>query len=238
LKGSLPQRLAKEKQKLLAAGSPPVQVERTLQELRNKLRAEITVLSRQADAAERKNSGVFDDATARLFRMLRHEATHAWLDRSVFPRDHYEVPRWLHEGLAQVFEAGVIEGGVLRIDAPNADALAVLKAALRNEPLLLADLLCADEGEFLVPHGGGDEEARRHYAYAWGLAHYLTFERRLLHESALEQYVRPAEDHAAADARVRRFEELVGGPLDEFQTHWRSYMARLHRQQPGSALHE
>lgn len=230
LKSDLPNRLAKEKQRLLDAKTSAVQTERTLQELRNKLRGEISGLSRRLDAAERKNNAVFDEATRRLFRALRHEALHAWLDRQAFPADRYDVPRWLHEGLAQVFEAGVLEAGVLRLDAANAEALAALKADLREAPLPLADLLRAEAALFLVPHGQSGEEAKRHYAYAWGLAHYLTFERRLLREEALEAYLRGEPASSSADSprdAIVRFQELIGGSLEAFEQEWRAYVLRL-----------
>lgn len=230
LKSDLPQRLAQERRRLLAAKASPVQAERTLQELRNKLRGEITALSRRVDAAERKNNAVFDDATSRLFHALRHEALHAWLELHAYPDERYAIPRWLHEGLAQVLEAGVMEDGALRLDAPHAEALAALKADLRASPLPLSEVLRGDPELFLVFHKGGVESARRHYAYAWGLAHYLAYERRLMNSDALEGYVRRPQHlsgSASRDDSVARFEEFVGGSLAEFEREWRDYVTRL-----------
>ena len=44
-----------------------------------------------------------------MFRRLAHEAFHAYLETYVYPRQAYDVPRWLNEGLAQTFEAGLLE---------------------------------------------------------------------------------------------------------------------------------
>jgi hypothetical protein len=227
LRKTLPERFEAERTRLLSSGVPPVQAERTLEEFRSKLRGEIAALARQADAAERKNSAVFDEATRRLFRTLRHEALHAWLTGRVFPPEDHHVPAWLNEGLAQVLESGVLENGALRIDAPDAESLALLKSDLRKKPLRLAELLRAEEKTFLVAHNGGGTDARRHYAYAWGLAHYLAFERRLLHEPALADYVRRGDARDDEGAALRRFEELVGEPLEEFEARWRDHMLRL-----------
>ena len=44
--------------------------------------------------------------------------THIWKPTSI--RDSaYDVPRWLNEGLAQTFEAGLLEADTLRIDTPE-----------------------------------------------------------------------------------------------------------------------
>ena len=40
------------------------------------------------------------------------------------------MPPWLNEGLAVIFEGGLLEGNTLRVDAPNPVALKKLKADL------------------------------------------------------------------------------------------------------------
>ena len=59
---------------------------------------------------------------------LYHEAFHAYLRNNVYPRQKYDVPPWLNEGLAVIFEGGLLEGNTLRVDAPNPVALKKLKA--------------------------------------------------------------------------------------------------------------
>ena len=82
---------------------------------------------------------------------LYHEAFHAYLRNSVYPRQQYDVPPWLNEGLAVIFEGGLLEGNTLRVDAPNPAALKKLKADLAGPaPLELDSLLSAGEGQFLL----------------------------------------------------------------------------------------
>ncbi|MEX0977911.1 MAG: hypothetical protein WDZ48_03615, partial [Pirellulales bacterium] len=91
---------------------------------------------------DRDNAAKFNEVTAGMFTRLAHEAFHAYLETYVYPRRAHDVPRWLNEGLAQTFEAGLLEADSLRIDAPNLVALEKLQEDLRGpRPLELADLL-------------------------------------------------------------------------------------------------
>jgi hypothetical protein len=165
---------------------------------------------------ERSNEQKFGDVTEQMFARLYHEAFHAYLDAFVYPHDKHHVPRWLNEGLAQVFESGQLDGDSLRIDAPDRDRLVRLKADLARQPLPLAHLLTAQEREFLGPHG--DSSSQRHYLYAWGLAWYLAFDENLLATSRLDDYVAPSAQELEP---IARFERLVGGSLPEFERKWR-----------------
>jgi len=171
---------------------------------------------------ERLRSGEekFAVVTGNMFRSLAHESFHAWLDSYVYPHDSHDVPRWLNEGLAQVFEGGQFDGDSLRLDAPDRERLSALRAELSSpRPLSLAQLLTAGDRQFLGPHG--DTTPERHYLYAWGLAHYLTFHHNLLSRGKLDEYV-------AAKSRelppLARFEALTGQPLDRFEQAWRQAM--------------
>src|SRR5437868_5554133 len=105
----------------------------------------------------------------------------------------------------------------MRLDAPDAERLKSLQDDLRTQPRLsLADLLAADEGQFLVSHPGGAQASKRHYLYSWGLAYYLAFRQPLLETSALDRYV---ERHTPPLPPFARFETLVGMPLDQFEAH-------------------
>src|SRR5262249_21535280 len=75
---------------------------------------------------DKANLEKFDQATARLFALLYHESFHAYAAAFVYPplppeqvragKGTGELPRWLNEGLAQVFETAVVEAGELRAD--------------------------------------------------------------------------------------------------------------------------
>lgn len=227
---SLSDRLRTEGDRLRAAGYAPADVTRALRVLRAKWQGEIDDLQRQIAQFDRQNEALFDRQTRQLFATLYHEAFHAYLENYVYPQARYEVPRWLNEGLAQIFEAGLLEAGVLRVDAPEPRALAYLKEDLRRGPLPLADLLTADYRAFLVPHGGSGATSARHYAYSFGVAYYLTFERGVLGSRALDEFVRPAE--GSGDSPIGRFEKLVGQPLPEFERQWRQYILELAAPRP------
>jgi hypothetical protein len=168
---------------------------------------------------QRTNEQKFGDVTGQMFARLYHEAFHAWLDNFVYPHDDHHVPRWLNEGLAQVFETGQLDGESLRIDAPDRDRLQRLQQDLAAQPLPLAQLLTAQEREFLGFHG--ERSSQRHYLYAWGLAYYLAFEENLLATPRLEAYV--AESAERLDP-IARFERLANQPLPQFEKRWREAM--------------
>ncbi|MBI3837758.1 MAG: DUF1570 domain-containing protein [Planctomycetia bacterium] len=183
-------------------------------------------------ALDRKNSAKFNEVAGRMFTRLAHEAFHAYLETYVFPRQVYDMPRWLNEGLAQTFEAGLLESDTLRIDTPNWVALSQLQSDLRSaQPLALSELLTAGSDTFLSAHTAAGETASRYYYYSWGLAYYLAFERGVFGSTQFEAYLNPA---AAGKPVVERFEKLVGEPLDEFQRHWREAMLDLKPSPPAS----
>jgi len=168
---------------------------------------------------QRTNERKFGEVTGQMFTRLGHEAFHAYLDTFVYPSSPLgdkHVPRWLNEGLAQVFETGQLDGDSLRIDAPDRGRLKRLREDMSQQPLPLAQLLTAEEREFLGPHDAA--ASQRHYLYAWGLAWHLTFQENLLGSPRLDEYVAAA----LPDDRLARFEKLVGRPLAEFENEWRT----------------
>ena len=135
-----------------------------------------------------------------MFTRLAHEAFHAYLEVFVYPRQVYDVPRWLNEGLAQTFEGGLLEADTLRIDTPNATALAQLQADLRGEhPLELADLLAAGSETFLSAHANADTADRMYY-YSWGLAYYLAFDQGVFGTPRFDAYLSPAAANLPASS--------------------------------------
>ncbi len=173
---------------------------------------------------DRKNAAKFNELSGKMFNRLAHEAFHAYLETFVYPRQVYDMPRWLNEGLAQIFEAGLLEADTLRIDAPNLAALEQLQNDLRGtSPLELSDLLGAGSDTFLSAHASGAATSRSYY-YSWGLAYFLTFEQNLVGTPQFNAYLSPA---AATKPAVERFEALIGEPLVDFQKRWRKAMLNL-----------
>lgn len=196
-----------------------------------------------ADAA---NGARFDDANRRLFALLYHEAFHAYVGTFVFPpltparvrdgRGTGELPRWLNEGLAQVFETAVVEAGELRADRPARDRLNQAKDRLKGKfaegsLIPLADLLLMPPEAFVAHRASDAGAANRAYLACWALGYYLTFEKRLIGTAAFRAYL--VEVNSGMEPRAA-FERLVGQDLPTFEKNWHDYMVRL--QSDGTVL--
>jgi hypothetical protein len=124
--------------------------------------------------------------------------------------------------MAQIFESGRLEADTLRVDAPDPERLARLKADLSSDrPLTVSEVLRADEQEFLAGHT--EQTGQRYYLYSWGLAYYLTFEMNRFQSESLDPYVQGA-DPLGPEAR---FSRLVGMPIERFEQQWREAMLGL-----------
>jgi hypothetical protein len=175
------------------------------------------------DRLEQQNEASFGDVTRHMFAQLYHEAWHAYVENYVYPQRQGALPRWLNEGLAQIFENGQLEGDALRIDAPDRDRLKRLQAELkRAQPLELIEVLTATESDFLTVRDSA--ASARRYLYSWGLAYDLTFHRNLLRSQSLDPYVVNQDSYGPA----ARFTRLTGLPLGKFEQQWRQTMRELH----------
>lgn len=176
----------------------------------------------RVEQARKDNSAVVDRAERALFTALAHEAWHAYADLRLGAGGG--LPAWLDEGLAQVFETGLLEAGELRLDAPDPARLARLAALLDTTPAPLLDGLVADgERQFVVGHGTPAAAARQAYLLAWGVAYDLALGAPVLSARSLAGL-------AGADDGRARFERLVGTPLAEYEAAWRARMRSLSRQ--------
>ncbi len=203
---------AAERQKIVAAE------EKRWDERRREARRKMALL-------ERGNAAKFDVVAGQMLRRLAHEAFHAYLETFVYPRAAYDVPRWLNEGLAQVFESGLLEADSLRIDNPNTLALARLQSDLAgSRPLSLAELLEAGSEAFLTGHTGAGANVSQAYYYSWGLAYFLAFDLGVIGGSDFETYLDPQQ---SATSAIEKFEHLVDMPLDQFEPRWRKAMLEL-----------
>jgi hypothetical protein len=221
----LPAELRKLGDDLEKKGVTPTERKAMIMAAQRQWKEELDDVRRRMDAIERSNSAQFELVTKEMTKRLSHEAFHAYLENFVYPHEEHDVPRWLNEGLAQVFEEGLLEVGTLRLDAPGGKRLAALQADLRSpSPLTLAALLTADQGAFMVSHESDAPASERHYLYSWGLAHYLAVREPILETSRLDRYV----DRAHANRNpIERFEALVGMPLSQFEAKWREEMLAL-----------
>jgi hypothetical protein len=189
------------------------------------LMAPIQKTRKQVHDAEVGNRIKFDKETPRLFQLLYHEAFHAYLANFVYSPAEAEVPRWLNEGLAQIFETAIVEAGELRVGHADAERLARVKTAVRRGELTrLTDLLRSGPRQFLVVHASDQRGSDRAYLTSWALAFYLTFHERLLGTPRLDAYVHALK--RGADPLVE-FQRLVGKPLPQFEKEFHQYLLDL-----------
>lgn len=215
--------LARLSDELRTKGFSKDEITQELQLRKTDWKNERTAVMARMHEQDRRNLARFSEVTHEMFARLYHEAFHAYLDTYVYPQSSHHVPTWLHEGLAQVFEGGQLEGDSLRIDAPDRDRLKRLLTDLNSgDPLPLARLLVAEEPTFAGDHGGRASE--RHYLYAWGLSYYLVTEKNLLGSPALDEFVSP---QSAALSPSARLERLVHQPLGTFESQWREKLQKL-----------
>jgi len=183
---------------------------------------------KQLKAAEEGNDKLFDEATRALTQRLYHESFHAYLANFVYSPDRDEMPRWLNEGLAQIFETAIFEGDEVRIGHADPERLKRAKAAvMANDLVPLKDLLHSNSKQFLVAHATDREASDRYYLNAWALASYAAFEKKVLNTKELDVYCRATHDN---DDPVAAFAALVGqkaADLPQFEKDFRFYVQHL-----------
>jgi hypothetical protein len=195
-------------------GKLPAELENSILEDQKKIKA-----------IEAANIRGFEGAKQRLFRRLYHEAFHAYLVNFVYPSSEAEVPHWLNEGLAQIFETAVFELGELRIGVPDEERWKAVRAALpRNALLPVTELLRSGGQPFQVAHSSDQQVANRFYLASWALTYYLTFERKVLGSKAMDEYVHALKRGVEP---VMAFRDLIGQPLGEFEKDYLHYLGQL-----------
>jgi hypothetical protein len=191
----------------------------------NEIAGPIDEARKKIQTANIQNRDAFDMAQRRLFQPLYHEAFHAYVATAVYARAEGELPRWLNEGLAQIFETAVFEAGELRVGhADKARLIAVRQALKKKELLGLADLLRSGPKQFQVAHATEKQVSDQHYLASWALGFYLTFDRKLLGTKALDDYVRALQ---RGTDPLEAFQDLVGAPLPQFEKDFRQYLSQL-----------
>lgn len=176
--------------------------------------------------ANKQNEAAFEDFTSDLFQTLYHEAFHAYLANFVFPPDKCDVPRWLNEGLAQIFETAIVEAGELRIGHVEKERYEAIQKAVKAKELIgVAQLLKAAPKDFLVAHDAQRQGSAKHYLNSYALAYYLTFDRRILGTNALQKYVQARK--RGVDELIA-FRELTGNKgIVQFEKDYQDYLSRL-----------
>jgi hypothetical protein len=174
---------------------------------------------------EKSNEDVFKTSHTRLLQRLFHESFHAYLANSVFADRQLAVPPWLDEGLAQVFETALFEGGELRVGhADPGRRTRVWEAVKQNDLLPLTTLLKASPRLFQVAHTQESQVSDRYYLASWALAFYLTFERPSLGTARLEEYLKALQRGVDPLDAFRDFAEQ---PLGDFEKGFHDYLRHL-----------
>ena len=193
--------------KLKQQGVPQDELQDINRTRRERVDQQAGQMLRNLAVADQRASAVLEQVSQRTFAMLYHEAFHAYLENYVYPHDRYDVPRWLNEGLAQIFENGRLEGG--HACALTGSACPMLLEQLRADSQCAAghvrwqaldELLQSDQQEdSWSPARAIAKTSHRSYLYSWGVAQYLTQELNLLGTKALDEYVsKPAAQRRAA----------------------------------------
>ncbi|WP_020468338.1 DUF1570 domain-containing protein [Zavarzinella formosa] len=183
----------------------------------------------QIKQAAQANELAFDQATQILFRQLYHEAFHAYVGNFVYPPNLKdtpgELPRWLNEGMAQVFETAVFEAGELRIGHADKDRLERARDLLDKKELLsIADLMTNGSKGFVVAHGGKLPDSDRAYLTAWAFASYLMFDRRVLGSPKGDLYLKAIN---TGGEPLSNFEKWVGQSVPDIEKGFHGWLKRL-----------
>jgi hypothetical protein len=173
---------------------------------------------------DRFNENLFSQVSHEMFQRLKHEAFHAYFENYVFPHDRHDVPHWLNEGIAQLFEHAQLDNDQFRLDAPNPRLLKRLKADLSaGRALPLSELLRGDSKAFWASHNDRTN-SNRYYLYAWGMAHYLEFDHDLFGGDKLAKFViRGSENLSPAE----RLESLTNQSVEKLEDRWHKYIMNL-----------
>lgn len=172
-----------------------------------------------------ENDSAFERASRPLFTTLYHEAFHAYLDNFVYPSNEQSVPRWLNEGLAQIYETALVETGELRVGHVDPKRLAAVQEAIRKSKIVsLPELLRSEPRNFQVAHQSEALQSDRYFQASWALAYFLTFDRKLLSNEALDRYVQELHRNAPP---LEAFRDLVGEPLADFEGRFHKYILTL-----------
>ena len=175
--------------------------------------------------ADDKNLEMIVKERKKLFERLYHEAFHAYLSCAVFDPREGELPLWLNEGLAQIFEAAVFEIGELRIGHADKTRLESVRLTLNQNTLpSIKDLLTAQPALFLVYHPAEKETSQRMYFASWALAFNLTFKQKALDRQVLDDYAKALKNGADP---IACFEKLTGKPLQDFEKEHQAYLKGL-----------
>ncbi|MBL9092399.1 MAG: hypothetical protein JNL96_14325 [Planctomycetaceae bacterium] len=199
---------------------PPPRRKELQAQARREFQKTLAAMQRESEAAEKSNSRLLNEATARLKAAATHELVHYFVDVALPRSGRGELPTWLNEGTAQVFEHTPWRSGPDAFKPPPELPRQWRAVGLSAQnPPSLRELLTADAKEFLVHDPEAKAEVRRKYVLAWSVAQLLAKQEKLGDRAALERYWADVKTEPIA-----RFEKYLGRPLAEFEAEWRKFV--------------
>jgi len=193
----------------------------------------INSLRSQLQRFDKENEAILDRQVQPLLQLCYHEAFHAYLDIYLFAGEAKSVPRWLNEGLAQIFETAIVETGEIRIGHVDTERLKQVQQLLRKKELpTLAELLQSESRHFLANHRFEDYISNRYFVASWALTYFLLFgvhirEGDIGNASTPQRIIQLLEKLAAESDRVKVLETWTGRPLPELEKEYRDFFSRL-----------
>ncbi|MCS6978121.1 MAG: DUF1570 domain-containing protein [Gemmatales bacterium] len=185
----------------------------------------ITQARRTIHLLNAENESLLERQRRPLFTLLAHEAFHAYVESHLYPAEEGGLPHWLNEGLAQVYESAVVDGGELRVGSIDARRLQVAQELLRKSQLPgVLEVLKAEPRQFQLAHRQESPATDRLFLACWGLAHYLAFHRKVLTSDRIDAYL-AARKRGSSEEEAFRL--LADEPLMEFEAQFRQYLQAL-----------
>ena len=200
-----------------------------------------TKARRELREADQKNIQAVRQSRNKLLQLLNHEAIHAYLGNWVYDRQNRPLPRWLNEGLAQVFETGLIEAGEIRADWPDPGRLAGVRQLIREGRFpSLRKILADSPDHFLVrspsPNDKSNpnvpvplerEASREAYLASWILAYHLTFSLKKIPGKEFDRYLESLASGQGRTDNVAAFEAFTGMDMGHFEKEFMDFIGRL-----------
>lgn len=216
----LPEDLNQLAKRLKEAGWSPDEIITEVQTRREAWQRDFKKTQGQIQVVARRNQSTLDTMMNQATQHLCHESFHAYVENYLYPQDAYEVPIWLNEGLAQLFEHAQFENGTFRIDLPPKEILTSLKDRLeRDNGMSLQRILQTQAGSFILFENL--HEGRLDYDVAWGLAWYLVFQKQLFTPGGLDRYVHKRSEPTPT------VEETFGESVSRVQAEWVAFIRQL-----------
>jgi hypothetical protein len=131
----------------------------------------------------------------------------------------------LNEGLAQVYESAVVDGGQLNVGRVDLKRLMAMQDAIRQKQALpLSDIIAAEPRRFQLVHASEAQAADQLFVASWALAYYLAFHRKALASAELEAWLASLK---RGTPPLEAFRVWVGQPLNEFEVEFHRYVMHL-----------